>query len=187
VRCRFRFLSSYVTFLIRHLIPDLTVVSAIVIQLIMRSVPLAHRVGCGVFKQQFNFLKQVRNMVFHYYIHFSVCRHLRQSSECLQHFCCLSVTHLLPISPVILIPHIIPLSYRSNTTAERAGSVSCYPAAFADLPADRSIITIVVDACPRYVQMICITSSPRTKPHDICDINFYFHSLCFQSSGALIG
>jgi hypothetical protein len=93
----------------------------------------------------------------------------------------------LPISPVILIPHIIPLSYRSNTTAERAGSVSCYPAAFADLPADRSIITIVVDACPRYVQMICITSSPRTKPHDICDINFYFHSLCFQSSGALIG
>jgi hypothetical protein len=98
VRCRFRFMSSYVTFLIRHLIPDLTVVSAIVIQLIMRSVPLAHRVGCGVFKQQFNFLKQVRNMVFHCYIHFFVCRRLRQSSECLQHFCCLSVTHLLPIS-----------------------------------------------------------------------------------------
>jgi hypothetical protein len=95
VRCRFRFLSSYVTFLIRHLIPDLTVVSALVIQLIMRSVSLAHRVGCGVFKQQFNFLKQVRNMVFHYYIHFSVCHHLRQSSECLQHFCCI-VCHPSP-------------------------------------------------------------------------------------------
>jgi hypothetical protein len=102
-------------------------------------------------------------------------------------FAVLSVTLLLPISPVIPISHIIPLSYRSNTTAERAGSVSCYPAAFADLPADRSIITIVVDACPRYVQMSCFTSSPRTKPYDICDIIFYFYSLRFQSSGALIG
>jgi hypothetical protein len=42
------------------------------------------------------------------------------------------------------------LSYHSNASAERAGSVSCYPAAFADLPADRSIITVIVEACPRY-------------------------------------
>ena len=38
---------------------------------------------------------------------------------------------------------------RGNTSVERIGSVSCYPAAFADLPSDRCCFTVMLEACPR--------------------------------------
>lgn len=38
---------------------------------------------------------------------------------------------------------------RGNTSVERAGCVSCYPAAFADLPSDRCCFTVILEACPR--------------------------------------
>lgn len=89
--------------------------------------------------------------------------------------------------PCNTISHMISLSHRSNTTAERAGSVSCYPAAFADLPADRSIITIVVDACPRYVRTICFESLCRTKRREIYDLFLAFPLAINRSLGALTG
>jgi len=38
---------------------------------------------------------------------------------------------------------------RDGTAAERPGSVSCYPAAFADLPGDRCCLTVALEAAPR--------------------------------------
>ena len=35
-----------------------------------------------------------------------------------------------------------------NSTVERVGSVSCYPAVFAVLPSDRCAITVRLDDCP---------------------------------------
>ena len=37
----------------------------------------------------------------------------------------------------------------SNATVKRPGGASCYPAAFAELPADRCMCVVVLDACPR--------------------------------------
>lgn len=36
-----------------------------------------------------------------------------------------------------------------NTTVERVGSISCYPAAFAKLPAEKAVFKVVVDAAPK--------------------------------------
>jgi hypothetical protein len=56
-----------------------------------------------------------------------------------------------------------------NTTVERVGSVSCYPAAFATLVAERALFRVVIDAAPKTSNWITFGVARKNMPNSSSD------------------
>jgi len=62
------------------------------------------------------------------------------------------------------------LTFTNNhTSVERVGSVSCYPAAFAVLPSERSMFRVVIDTAPRTSNWLTFGLAQRGMPNSSSD------------------